>query len=78
MRVRDEKAERALNEKENVWKETNEDLLTKVEWLSKEKVEKEEEHALEIEEVISELKSSALEVWEAKIKPMEDVENTGS
>lgn len=78
MRVRDEKAERALNEKENVWKETNEDLLTKVEWLSKEKVEKEEEHALEIEEVIFELKSSALEVWEAKIKPMEDVENTGS
>ena len=78
MRVRDEKAERALNEKENVWKETNEDLLTKVEWLSKEKVEKKEEHALEIEEVISELKSSALEVWEAKIKPMEDVENTGS
>ena len=44
-----------------------------------EKAEKEEEHAVEMEEVIAEAKSNAaMAVWETKIKLVEDVANLGS
>ena len=59
----------ALKEQEKIWRETNEDLLRRVELLSKEKAEKEEEHAVEMDEVIAEMKASAIMiVWEAKLK----------
>lgn len=79
LNVRAKKAELALKEQEKVWKSTNEDLLMKVELLSKEKVEKGEEHATEMQEVIVEVRSSVVvAVWEAKINVAEDVANVGS
>lgn len=58
---------------------TNEDLLKRVELLSKEKDEKEEEHDVEMEEVIAKVKSNVvMVVWETKIKLDEDVVNVGS
>ena len=42
-----------------MWKATNDDHLKRMELLSKEKAEKEDEHAAEIEEVIVEVKSGA-------------------
>ena len=46
---------------------------------SKKKLEKEEGHVLEIEEVIDEVKSNvAKSIWEAKIKLAEDTENAES
>lgn len=63
-------------EHEAIQKETSKHVLARVERLSKEKVEKEEEHAQEIEDVIIELKSSAAEnICEAKIKMAQDVKN---
>ena len=51
----------------------------RVELLSKEKDEKEEEHVAEMEEVIAKVKSSAtIVVWETKIRLAEDVSNAGS
>ena len=62
-----------------MWKATNEDLLKIVELLSKEKSEKDGEHAAEIKEVFVEVKSSvAIAIWEAKIKLAEDLRNSGS
>lgn len=79
LKVRAEKAELALRELERVWKATNEDLLKRVELLSKEKDEKEDEHVAEIAEVIVEVKGSvAMAIWEAKNKLAEDVANAGS
>ena len=57
LRLRIERAEHALKEKE----ETNRDLMQRAENLRKEKVEKEEEHTLEMEEVIVELKGNVVE-----------------
>lgn len=57
----------------------NLELLQKVEKLTKEKTEKEEEHVAEIGEVIMEVKASAIvAIWEAKIKVAEDLKNAGS
>lgn len=47
MRIRDEKVEQVIKEKEKMWKAINEDLLKMVELLSKEKAEKEEGHEAE-------------------------------
>lgn len=70
---------RALKKRVKEWKTTNEDLLKRVELLSKEKVEKEEEHVEEMEKVIVEGKSSAaMAIWETKIKLAKDVANAGS
>lgn len=50
-----------------------------LERLSKYKMEKEDEHALEIKEMIAELKISVVEaIREAKNKLAEDLENAGS
>lgn len=47
--------------------------------LRKEKAEKEEDHVVEMEEVITEVKSSAaIIVWESKIRLAEDVTNARS
>lgn len=79
LKVRVEKDEIALKENEKEWKSINEDLLLRVELLSKEKVEKEEEHAAEVAEVIFEVRGSVVvAVWDAKIKIAEDVANVGS
>lgn len=73
------KVVQALKEHAKVWKATNEDLWRRVELLSKEKAEKEEEHAAEIPEVITEVKGSAVvAIFEANIKLVMDVANTGS
>lgn len=75
LRLRAKEAEGTLKEQKRIWKTTNEDILIKVEKLSKEKEEKEGGHAQETEDMISELKSSIAEaVWEAKIKMVEDME----
>ena len=66
-------------EREKEHKVTNKDLLKRVELMIKEKDDKEEEHAVEMEEVIVEAKSSAtMAVCESKIKLFEDVANAGS
>ena len=47
--------------------------------LTKEKSGKEEEHVVDMDEVIVEVKASAaITIWEAKIKLAEDFENVGS
>lgn len=47
--------------------------------MNKEKVEKEEEHIMGMEEVIAEAKASAaVAVWEAKIKLTKEAANGGS
>ena len=62
-----------------MWKSTNEDRLRRVELVSKEKAEREEEHVHEMEEVISDAKISVVvAVWEAKIHLAEGLENVGS
>ena len=76
MKAKAEKAELALKEHEKVWEATNEDLLRRVELLSKFKAKKEEQHAVEITKVIVEVKDSVVVVvWEAEIKLTEDVAN---
>lgn len=58
---------------------THEDLLRRIELLIMEKAEKEEEHVLEIDEVITDTKASiVVAIWEAKIKLAEDLDNLGS
>lgn len=60
-------------------KAANQDLLNRVELLSKGKDEKEEAHDAAITEVIAEVKANfSMTVQEAKIKLAEDVANTGS
>lgn len=50
-----------------------------MELLSKEKAKKEEERAANIEDVITEVKTSVvIAIWEANIKHVEDVANAGS
>lgn len=79
MRILAKRIEQVLKEQENIWKTTNEDLLKRVELLSKEKAEKAEEHEMEMAKVIAEVKANAtLAVWEANIKVTEDVANAGS
>lgn len=79
LRIQAEGAEQALMEREKERKVTNKDLLKRVELMIKEKDDKEEEHAVEMEEVIVEAKSSAtMAVCESKIKLFEDVANAGS
>lgn len=47
--------------------------------MTKEKSGKEEEHVVDMDEVIVEVKASAaITIWEAKIKLAEDFENVGS
>ncbi|KAL7583141.1 hypothetical protein Lser_V15G42752 [Lactuca serriola] len=53
IRIRTEEVERALKEQEKEWKATIKDLLKRVELLSKEKAQKEEEHVAEMEDVIA-------------------------
>lgn len=77
--MRDDKAEMALKEQEKVWKSTNEDLITRVELLCKANTEKEDEHADEMAEVISEVRGSVvMAICEARIKLEEGVANAGS
>lgn len=58
---------------------TNEDLLRRVESLSKEKVEKEEDHTTEMDDVIAKVKASiVVAVREAKLMLAENMENAGS
>lgn len=74
-----ERAKQDLQGQERMWKATTKDLLRRVELLSKEKVEKEEEHLLEMEEVISDAKVGVtVAIWEAKIHLAEDLENVSS
>ena len=62
-----------------MWKTTNEDLPRKVELLTREKAEREEELICKMEEVVSDAKASVLvAVWEAKIHLAEDLKNAGS
>lgn len=50
-----------------------------MEKLSREKVEKEKEHVFEMDDVIDEVRMSAVVVvWEAKINLVEDLENARS
>lgn len=57
----------------------NKDLLKRVEKLVKEKVEKKEELAADIAEVIVVVKGSvAVDIWETKIKLVDDMANAGS
>lgn len=79
LKIRAERAELPLMEKEKEWKPKNEDLLMRVEPLSKEKDENEGEHAAEMTNVIVEVRSSVVVVVrEANIKLTEDVANVGS
>ena len=72
-------AEWAPNEKEKDWKVTNKDLLWRVELLSREKAENEEEHVMDIKEVITVVKANdVVDILEEKIKLTEDVANAGS
>lgn len=78
LKFQDERVEQVLKEQDNMWKETNEDFLKRVELLSKEKAEKEEEHEAEIAEVIAEVKSNfSLAIIEDMIKLVEDMSNIG-
>lgn len=57
----------------------NKDLLKRVEKLVKEKVEKKEELAADIAEVIVVVKGSVVvDIWETKIKLVDDMANAGS
>ena len=57
-----------------MWKTDNEDRMRRVELLTQEKPEREDEHVHEMEEVISDAKVSvAVAVWEAKIHLAEDL-----
>lgn len=74
-----ERAEQVLKDQEIMWKAANKDLLKRVELLSKEKAQKEEEHEAEMTKVIVEVKAIAiLVVWEAHIKLVEYVANARS
>lgn len=79
LRIRYEEAEQLLEEWDKEWKGIHEDLLRRIQLLIKEKVEKEEKHILETEEVITDAKpSAAVAIWEAKIRMAVDLENSGS
>lgn len=63
-----------MKEQEVIWKATKKDLLARVEKLRMEKEEKENENALEIEEVITEVNNIvAKTIWEANIRMVEDL-----
>lgn len=56
---------------------THEDILTRIKLLIIDKVEKEEEHILEIQEVIANAKESiAVTIYEANIKLAEVLKNS--
>lgn len=70
LKVKLNQAEQALKEQQEV----NKEILKWVDKLVKEKVEKEEEHIAEMQEVIAEAKSRIVEVvWEENIKLVEDI-----
>lgn len=70
LKVKLNQAEQALKEQQEV----NKEILKWVDKLVKEKVEKEEEHIAEMQEVIAEAKSCIVEVvWEENIKLVEDI-----
>ena len=78
-RICAEKAKSTLKEWEKIQRTTNEDLLWRVELLSKKKAEKKEEPYAEFEDVIVDAKvSAAVAILEAKIKLAEDLEHSRS
>ena len=76
LRIQTEEVEPDMKEREKEWMVTHEDLLRMIELMIKEKGENEEEHILEIKEVIGDVKESeAVAIWEVKIKLAKDLDN---
>lgn len=59
MKILTERAELALKEQKKIWRVTNDDLMRRLELMSKEKDAKDAEHAVDMHEVIIDVKASA-------------------